>query len=132
MSHAAPLPFYTRARQAIADPQLQTALDRATTRMVLARKQAIATIADGEAARDHARQIRAHTIANLDRYLDQFVERATAAGVHVHFAQDAEAATRLVVDLARRNGVKRVVKGKSMVSEEIELNHAHVLSLIHI
>jgi L-lactate dehydrogenase complex protein LldF len=123
MSHAAPLPFYARARQAIADRQLQTALDRATTRMVVARKQAIGVIADGEAARDHARRIRAHTIAHLDRYLDQFVERATAAGVHVHFAADAAAATALVVDIARRNGVRRIVKGKSMVSEEIELNH---------
>jgi L-lactate dehydrogenase complex protein LldF len=124
MSQVAPLPFYTRARQAMADQNLQTALDRATGRMVVARKQAIGLIADGEAARDHARQIRAHTIANLDRYLDEFVANATALGVHVHFAADAEAATRLVVDIARANDVKRVVKGKSMVSEEIELNHA--------
>ncbi|WP_291981429.1 LutB/LldF family L-lactate oxidation iron-sulfur protein [Luteitalea sp.] len=124
MSQVAPLPFYTRARQAMADQNLQTALDRATGRMVVARKQAIGLIADGEAARDHARQIRAHTIANLDRYLDEFVANATALGVHVHFAADAEAATRLVVDIARANDVTRVVKGKSMVSEEIELNHA--------
>lgn len=124
MTQVAPLPFYDRARQAIADPNLQTALDRATSRMVVARRQAIAAVPDGEAARDHARQIRAHTIANLDRYLDEFVERATAAGVQVHFAADAGTATRLVVDLARQHGVKRVVKGKSMVSEEIELNHA--------
>jgi len=124
MSQVSPLPFYARARQAIADPNLQTALDRATSRMVSARRQAIAAVPDGEAARDHARQIRAHTIANLDRYLDQFVEQATAAGVHVHFAADAGIATRLVVDIARRHDVKRVVKGKSMVSEEIELNDA--------
>jgi L-lactate dehydrogenase complex protein LldF len=124
MNPVSPLPFYTRAKQAMADPNLQIALDRATSRMVIARRQAIAAVADGEAARDHARQIRAHTIANLDRYLDQFVEQATAAGVQVHFAADAEAATRLVVDLAARHGVKRVVKGKSMVSEEIELNRA--------
>jgi L-lactate dehydrogenase complex protein LldF len=124
MNPVSPLPFYTRAQQAIADPNLQTALDRATTRMVVARRQAIAAVADGEDARDHARQIRAHTIANLDRYLDQFVEQARALGVHVHFATDADAATRLVVDIARRHDVARVVKGKSMVSEEIELNHA--------
>ncbi len=124
MSHAAPLPFYTRAQQAIADPNLQTALDRATGRMVVARKQAIAAIADGEAARDHARAVRAHTIANLGQYLDQFVAQARAAGMHVHFAADADAATRLVVEIARRHEVRRIVKGKSMVSEEIELNHA--------
>ena len=60
MNHVAPLPFYTRAQQAIGDPNLQTALDRATGRMVVARKQAIAVIPDGEAARDHARAVRAH------------------------------------------------------------------------
>jgi L-lactate dehydrogenase complex protein LldF len=108
----------------MADPNLQTALDRATARMMVARRQAIALIPDGEAARDHARRIRAHTIANLGTYLDQFVTAATAAGVHVHFAGDADGATRLVVDIARRHDVKRVVKGKSMVSEEIELNAA--------
>lgn len=124
MSRVAPLPFHVRARQAIADPQLQTALDRATGRMVHARRDAIAAIPDGELARDHARCIRAHTIANLDRYLDQFVAEATAAGVRVHVATDAAEATRIVVDIARANGVRRVVKGKSMVSEEIELNHA--------
>jgi L-lactate dehydrogenase complex protein LldF len=124
MSHVSPLTFHARARAAIADPNLQTALDRATGRMMVARRQAIGLIADGEAARDHARLIRAHTIANLGTYLDQFVTTATAAGVHVHFAGDAGRATELVVDIARRHGVKRVVKGKSMVSEEIELNAA--------
>ena len=124
MSHAAPLPFYTRAQHAIADPHLQTALDRATGRMMVARRQAIALIPDGEAARDHAQRIRAHTIANLDTYLDQFVAAATANGVHVHVAEDAAAATRTVVDIARQHAVRRVVKGKSMVSEEVELNAA--------
>lgn len=124
MSHVSPLPFYARAQQAIVDPNLQQALDRATGRMVVARKQAIAAIEDGEAARDHARRIRAHTIANLEQYLDQFVTQARANGVHVHFAADAAAATRLVVDIARQHDVRRVVKGKSMVSEEIELNQS--------
>ncbi len=124
MNQVSPLSFYRRAQQAIADPNLQTALDRATGRMVVARRRAIAAVADGEAARDHARRIRAHTIANLDRYLDQFIEQARAAGVHVHFAADAGTATRLVVDIARRHDVKRVVKGKSMVTEEIHLNDA--------
>ncbi len=124
MSHVSPLPFHVRASKAIADANLQMALDRATGRMTVARRQAIAAIPDGEAARDHARQLRAHTIANLGTYLDQFVAAASAAGVHVHFAEDAPAATRLVVDIAARNDVRRVVKGKSMVSEEIELNGA--------
>ena len=124
MSQVAPLPFYSRVQHALGDQNLQKALDTATTRMVSARRQAFGLIADGEQVRDHARQIRAHTIANLGTYLDRFVANATAAGMSVHFAADAATATRLVVDIARRHGVRRVVKGKSMVSEEIELNHA--------
>ncbi|HTU99528.1 MAG TPA: LutB/LldF family L-lactate oxidation iron-sulfur protein [Luteitalea sp.] len=124
MNSPSPLPFYTRAQRALVDDNLQKALDIATGRMMVARRQAIGLIADGEAARDQARQIRAHTIANLGTYLDQFVANAQAAGAHVHFAADAEAATRLVVSLAQRHEVRRIVKGKSMVSEEVELNHA--------
>ncbi|MCC6163351.1 MAG: iron-sulfur cluster-binding protein [Acidobacteria bacterium] len=119
-----PLPFHRRATQAIADASLQIALDRATGRMVDARRTAFGAMPDGDVTRDHVRRIRAHTLANLGRYLDQFVGAATAAGAHVHFAADAAAATRLVVDLARAHDVQRVVKGKSMVSEEVLLNHA--------
>ena len=78
MSQVSPLPFYTRARQAIADPNLQTAprpRDAAHGRSHAGRPSR--AVPDGEAARDHARRIRAHTIAHLDRYLDQFVEQAT-------------------------------------------------------
>ncbi|MGI8672942.1 MAG: LutB/LldF family L-lactate oxidation iron-sulfur protein [Luteitalea sp.] len=124
MSAVAPLPFYRRAREALADTRLQTALDIATGRMVNARRQAFGGLVEGDAIRDHARQIRAHTVAHLGTYLDQFVAQATAAGASVSFAEDAAAASRLVVDIARRHEVQRVVKAKSMVSEEIALNDA--------
>jgi len=124
MNAAAPLPFYRRAREALADTRLQSALDIATGRMVNARRQAFGGLAGGDAIRDHARQIRAHTVAHLGTYLDQFVAQATAAGASVSFAEDAAVASRLVVDIARSHNVQRVVKAKSMVSEEIALNAA--------
>jgi L-lactate dehydrogenase complex protein LldF len=74
--------------------------------------------------RDRARQIRAHTLSKLDTYLTQFAAAVEAAGGQVHWAADGEAANRIVLGLARAGGVKKAVKGKSMVSEETGLNHA--------
>ncbi len=74
--------------------------------------------------RDRSRAIRLHTLANLDIYLEEFAEAAEANGTAVFFAGDADEANRYVVDLAAREGVELVVKGKSMVTEETELNAA--------
>jgi L-lactate dehydrogenase complex protein LldF len=122
--NASPLPFHRRASDALRDTGLQEALDISTGRMTSARRQAFAQLQDGDAIRDHARRIRAHTITNLATYLDQFVTQARAAGATVTFAPDAETARQYVVALARSSGVRRVVKSKSMVTEEIELNDA--------
>jgi L-lactate dehydrogenase complex protein LldF len=77
-----------------------------------------------DALRDRARQIRAHTIAPLDRYLARFADAAEQQGAHVFWADTAEDANRYVTDLARARGVRLAVKSKSMVSEELELNNA--------
>lgn len=119
---AAPLTFHRRARNALDNANLQEALDVSTGRMTAARRQAFAELAGGDAIRDHARQIRAHTIAHLATYLDQFVERAQAAGATVTFAATADDARRYVLALAQTHGVQRIVKSKSMVTEEIDLN----------
>ena len=69
-----------------------------------------------------ARAIKAHTIDNLDHYLELVETNVTAAGGKVFFATDAAAATQYVIDLARSKNVQVVIKGKSMVSEELDLN----------
>lgn len=119
---AAPLPFHRRASDALANAGLQEALDISTGRMTAARRLAFGALADGDAIRDHAREIRAHTITHLADYLDRFVASARAAGATVTFAPDAAAARQYVVDLARERNVRHIVKSKSMVTEEIELN----------
>jgi len=73
--------------------------------------------------RRQAQAIKAHTVANLDKLLVQFEQNITARGATVLWAQDAAEANRHVLDIAREHNVKTVVKGKSMVSEEMELNH---------
>ena len=70
-----------------------------------------------------AGQIKQHTIEHLDRYLEQATAQLESHGAHVHFAADAESACRQVAEILEARGAKRVVKAKTMVSEEIELAH---------
>ena len=77
-----------------------------------------------EQMRDRAREIRLHTLANLDRYLAQFASQVEANGGHVHWAADGDEANAIITEIAQANEVKSVVKSKSMVTEEIELNEA--------
>jgi L-lactate dehydrogenase complex protein LldF len=116
--------FHDRVDTALHDANLRIALERATGRFSTLRANALASLPDAEAMRDRARLIRAHTLSQLDAYLAQFADAVEAAGGHVHWAVDAESANRIILDIAQANNVKRVVKGKSMVSEEIGLNHA--------
>ncbi len=82
-----------------------------------------ATIPGFQDWREAAHQIKKYAIANLDKLLVQFASQITARGAEVLFAQDAAEANRLVLDIARRHNVKSVVKSKSMVTEEMEVNH---------
>ncbi|MFO0748834.1 MAG: lactate utilization protein B [Myxococcota bacterium] len=68
-----------------------------------------------------AGRIKDHTLATLDRQLATFVAAASARGIRVHAASDAAEARAIVLELAARHGVKRVVKAKSMVTEEVAL-----------
>ena len=116
--------FYTRVDRALADKALGAAMARATSKLVASREEGMAALPNADAIRDHARQIRAHTIARLDHYLRQFEASVQARGGHVHWAETADHAVRIVAEIATQHGVKRAVKSKSMVSEEIELNAA--------
>lgn len=68
--------------------------------------------------------LRMHALMHLDRYLAMAEEKVIAAGGQVHWARDAGEVHRIVLDIASRHGVRSIVKVKSMVTEEIELNHA--------
>jgi L-lactate dehydrogenase complex protein LldF len=119
-----PLEFHRRVTNALSDARLRASVAATTAKLAAARNGAIAALPASDTVRDRARAIRAHTIAHLDRYLEQFVTTAQAAGAEVHWAEDAGAATRQVLEIARAHGVRLAVKSKSMVSEEIALNAA--------
>ncbi|MCE5303662.1 MAG: lactate utilization protein [Planctomycetaceae bacterium] len=73
--------------------------------------------------REAAHQVKTFAVANLDKLLVEFEQKITARGATVLWAKDAAEANQHVLDIARRHHVKSVVKSKSMVSEEMELNH---------
>ena len=111
---------------AIADTKLQAALRRAGGGFDDARLDAIEEMGSQrwEELRERAREIKRHTIDHLDYYLELLTERFTKNGGQVHFARDAAEANAIVAELARSSGTRLATKSKSMVSEEMGLNHA--------
>ncbi|HXZ79961.1 MAG TPA: LutB/LldF family L-lactate oxidation iron-sulfur protein [Terriglobales bacterium] len=78
--------------------------------------------ADWEAARDRCQQIKREALAHLDEYLLQFEKQVIDRGGKVFWASNSEEAREYIRDLAVARGVKRIVKSKSMVTEEIHLS----------
>ena len=74
--------------------------------------------------RNLGQAIRQYSLANLPRLLTQLEANLTANGVTVHWAENADDANAIALDIARRVNAKHIIKGKSMVSEEIGFNHA--------
>ncbi len=116
--------FKARAGQKLADARLQKNLKKLSEKFVTARAAAILEIEDFEGTRRAAVERRNRALDRLDLWLETFERNATARGAVVLYAQTAEEATRLIVDIARRHDVRKVTKSKSMVSEEIQLNAA--------
>lgn len=75
-----------------------------------------------ESLREHASQIKLHTITHLDRYVDMFASNLESRGVKVHFARDAREFNEIVLHILEDHGVKKMVKSKSMLTEECEMN----------
>ena len=84
-----------------------------------------------EQLRQAGHDLRLHALTHLDEYLPMLEDKVMQAGGQVHWARDAAEARRIVLEIAAQHNVKRVVKVKSMVSEEIELNTALAEAGIH-
>jgi L-lactate dehydrogenase complex protein LldF len=120
--------FRARIRKAIANEPLQIALDANAERRVTGLTNAMETLPNWRERRQQAHAIRADVIEHLDTYLDQFISSAQNNGIIIHRAKDAAEAIKTVLSIVGADGrphsQKLVAKSKSMVSEEIELNHA--------
>jgi len=116
--------FLGATAQALTDEVLQAALIRLTGTLMVGNRRGYAALADSDGLRDHAKRVKEHTLAHLDRYLEQLETAVHKLGGHVHWAATAEDARRIVRDIAQRAGCQRAVKSKSMTSEEVHLNGA--------
>jgi len=103
---------------------IPSAVQQATDRFVGGRAARVAELPQWEELRQIGSDIRLHTIENMDVYLTRLEEKVTSAGGHVHWAETAEDARQIVLQIAKEHNVKTAVKSKSMATEEIGLNHA--------
>lgn len=114
--------FKENARTALADPQLQKALVHVRSGFIDKRVKAMDALPEFDALRDSARAIKDHTLAHLDLYLERYEEKVREAGGVVHWAETADDARSVVLEICRAAGARTVTKGKSMITEEIGLN----------
>ncbi len=116
--------YREEARKAVGDTHLHEALRNLQNRLGKGALDAYEKLPEGPGLRQTAHEIRRHAIDNLDVLLETLAENIRRRGGYVHFAADAEKANQCIIDIAKANQVKLVVKGKSMLSEEIGLNDA--------
>ncbi len=116
--------FESKASEKLADSRLQENLKRLSSKFVNARATSITELEDFEGIRAAAVDIRNRSIENLDVWLTLFEQKAKDTGATVLFARTPKEASELVVKIAKKHGVKSVIKSKSMVTEEMALNKA--------
>lgn len=116
-----PVTFLSRAEALIGSHEA-AAVEAGIRNFLVRREAAFAEYGIGDELRDRARAIRLQALANLDRLLAHFADRVADVGGRVHWAADADEACRITSEILKESGARLVVKSKSMVSEEIELN----------
>ncbi len=136
--------FHQSIRQSISNPVLQAALDANAEKRIQARQTAYASLPEPlEIMRQRAHEVRATTIRNIHRHLEEFISNVEKNGIIVHRASNAKEARQIVLDIAKYTPLSHrektktisvhprestsktlIAKSKTMVSEEIELNKA--------
>ncbi len=116
--------FAERAKEAVADAHLRAAVRRTVDRLRDLRRTTEANDSAMPLRREKARLVREHSVAALPHLLEQFTQACRRNGTVVHRAADAAEACGIALSLLRTHAARRVVKSKSMVTEEIGLNEA--------
>ena len=115
--------FKDRIKVQMKDDFMRKSVANAQTRMYANRQKAADKLGNWEEWREMGMDIRNHVLENLDYYLHQLSESVEKNGGQVFFAHTAEEATSYVESIIQAKNAKKVVKSKSMVTEEINLNH---------
>ncbi|MGN1401021.1 MAG: LutB/LldF family L-lactate oxidation iron-sulfur protein [Bacillus sp. (in: firmicutes)] len=114
--------FGSRLDKGLGDPFMRSAVSSAQERLHGRRIDAAEELGNWEEWRSHSEEIRQHVLEHLDYYLYQLSENVAAKGGHVFFAETAEEATAYIKEIAVKKQAKKIVKSKSMVTEEINMN----------
>src|SRR6476646_9333114 len=116
--------FLQASADALTNPGLQQSLGRLGDSLGKKNREAWEQLPNSDLVRERARTIKDETLAELDTHLETLERSVLALGGKVYFADDGEEACRQVIDIIQAKGAKKVVKSKSMTSEEVHLNHA--------
>ncbi|NPA80996.1 MAG: lactate utilization protein [Epsilonproteobacteria bacterium] len=111
-----------RAREFLADREYAKWHDEALWFVRMKRDAAAKSVKEWEDLREAAEKIKEHTIEHLGFYLREFAKNASKKGIKVHFAKDAKEHNEIVYSILKKHRVTKVVKSKSMLTEECELN----------
>lgn len=79
-------------------------------------------IPEWEQLRDAAARIKMHTLTHLDSYLEKFAQKAEVNGAVIHWAKDAQEHNKIVLDILKKHKTDKLVKSKSMLTEECHMN----------
>lgn len=116
-------PYKERVSNALNNKFLKTALNRSMSSMSSRRVESM-TAVDGQRLRNQVRQMKEYVLRNLPDLLETLESNLTTNGAQVHWASDGPELNRIVLEIARKANVQKVVKAKSMATEETHLNHA--------
>ena len=116
--------FMAASQSALDNPSLQKILGRLGDSLGLRNREAWSAFERSDEVRQKARAIKDETLAELDKHLETLEANVMRNGGHVHWAAEGQDACQYVLDILAKTAARKVVKSKSMTSEEIRLNHA--------
>ncbi len=114
--------FQARSHAALNDSQLRANFRRAMDGLMSKRRSAFADTEELESLRDLGASIRRNALAKLPELLEKLEANCSTNGIQVHWAETTRQANEIVLQIAQRRDARRIIKGKSMVSEEMHLN----------
>ncbi len=116
--------FKTSAKRLTADLRHRGLIQKALSGYYVKRDENKARFQSWQGARDLAAEIKYEAVNHLDKYLVEFADKIAARGTVVHWCPDGKSAREAILKIASENGVRSIIKSKSMTTEEIHLNEA--------
>lgn len=117
--------YRKECQESLDNEYLRSALDKFAVAYRVGRDKAFSEI-DVDQLVSEVAEMKDETLKSLDRYLEQFTRKAEEAGVVVHYAKDADEANKIINEIGKNAGCRKVIKTKSMTAEETHLSHAMI------